>query len=47
MTQVFLKILFLLLHCSRKYITQIICDVAVDDSLTTLKVTPYCFLQAK
>ena len=36
-TELFLKILFVIVYCSFKYKTQIMFDEAVDDYLTKLK----------
>ena len=47
MTELFLKILFLIVYCPDKYKTQKICDKAVDDSLATLKLIPDWFVTRK
>ena len=39
--------LFLIVYCSDKYIIQKMCDEAVDDSLTALKLIPIGLLQVK
>ena len=38
---------FLIVYCSDKYITQKMCDEAVDDSLATLKLIPDWFITSK
>ena len=38
---------FLALYCPEKYISQRMCDEAVDDSLTALKLIPDWFVTSK
>ena len=38
---------FLIIHCSDKYITQKMCDEAVDDSIAALKLIPNWFVTTK
>ena len=38
---------FLIVYCPDKYITQKICDEAVDDSLAALKLVPNWFVTSK
>ena len=38
---------FLIVYCPDKYVTQKMCDQAVDDSLATLKLTPDWFFTSK
>ena len=38
---------FLIVYCSDKYITQKMCDEAVDDFLATLKLIRNRFVQVK
>ena len=46
-TDVFLKIFFLIVYYPDKYKTQIMCDKAVDDSPVTFKLTPDWFVISK
>ena len=46
-TELFLKILFLIVYSPDKYITQKMCDEAVDDSLVTVKLVPDWFVTIK
>ena len=43
-TELFLKILFLIVYSPDKHITQKMCDEAVDDSLATVKLIPDWFV---
>ena len=36
---------FLIVYCPNTYITQKMCDEAVDDSIATLKLTPDWFVK--
>ena len=38
---------FLIVYCPDKYITQKMCEDAVDDSLAALKLIPDCFVTVK
>ena len=46
-TDVFLKIFFLIVYYPDKYKTQIMCDKAVDDSPVTFKLIPDWFVISK
>ena len=46
-TELFLKILFLIIYCPDKYKTQRMCDEAVDDSLVALKLISDWFVTSK
>ena len=43
----FLKILFLTVYCRDEYITQKMCDEAIDDSMITMKLIPEWFVSSK
>ena len=47
MTELFLKIHFLIVYCPDKYKTQKMCDEALDDSLAALKLVPHWFVTSK
>ena len=47
MTQLFLKILFLIVSCPDKYATLKMCDAAVNDSVATLKLIPDWLVTSK
>ena len=46
-TELFLKILFLIVYCPGQYKTQQMCDKAVDDSLAAFKLVPDWFVTCK
>ena len=47
MTELFLKIPFLIVYCPDKYKTQKMCDEALDDCLAALKLVPHWFVTSK
>ena len=46
-TELLLKIIFLIVHCPDKYKLQRMCDEAVDNSLAALKLIPDWFATSK